>query len=48
MVAIPAVVLFNAFTRWVKGRQARSESLANLVLARLEGERPAAVPAHGK
>lgn len=44
MVAIPAVVLYNAFTRWVKGRLARSESVAHLVLARLEGE----ALAHGK
>jgi biopolymer transport protein ExbB len=35
MVAIPAVVLYNAFSRWVKGRLGRAESLADLVLARL-------------
>ncbi len=45
LVAIPAVVLFNAFSRWVRSRQARSESLAHLVLARLEGSTAAA---HGK
>lgn len=38
LVAIPAVVLYNVFSRWVKGRISRSQSLANLVLARLEGE----------
>lgn len=42
MVAIPAVVLYNSLSRWVRGRLARSESLANLVLARLCGE------SHGK
>lgn len=36
MVAIPAVVLYNIFSRWVKARLNRSESLAQLVLARLE------------
>lgn len=35
LVAIPAVVLYNLFARWVKGRLGRSESLADLVLARL-------------
>jgi len=34
IVAIPAVVLYNAFSRWVKTRISRSESLADLVLAR--------------
>ena len=38
MVAIPAVVLYNAFTRWVKTRISRVDSLANLVLARVEGD----------
>ncbi len=38
MVAIPAVVLYNAFNRMVKGRMGRSESLSDLVLARLRGE----------
>ncbi|MBX2801363.1 MAG: MotA/TolQ/ExbB proton channel family protein [Myxococcales bacterium] len=47
MVAIPAVVLYNLFIRFVKARQSRTESLANLLLARLEGDTPA-VPAHGK
>ncbi|MCB9678905.1 MAG: MotA/TolQ/ExbB proton channel family protein [Alphaproteobacteria bacterium] len=35
MVAIPAVVLYNSFARWVKGRIGRSESLSQLVVARL-------------
>ena len=35
LVAIPAVVLYNAFTRWVKSRMARSQSLSQLVLARI-------------
>jgi len=44
LVAIPAVVLYNGFARWVKGRVGRSESLAQLVVARLtEPEH-----AHGK
>lgn len=38
MVAIPAVVLYNAFTRWVRTRVARVDSLASLLLARLPGE----------
>jgi len=37
LVAIPAVVLFNLFTRAVKARLGRSESVAQLILARLEG-----------
>ena len=41
LVAIPAVVLYNAFSRWVRSRLARSESLGQLVLARMEGEAPA-------
>jgi biopolymer transport protein ExbB len=44
LVAIPAVVLYNVLTRWVKGRLGRSESLADLVIARLRGE----PVAHGK
>ena len=44
MVAIPAVVLYNTFNRWVKGRLSRSESLSDLFLARLQGESTA----HGK
>jgi len=36
MVAIPAVVLYNTFIRWVRGRQSRTESLAHLLLARFE------------
>jgi biopolymer transport protein ExbB len=35
LVAIPAVVLYNTFARWVKGRIGRSQSLAQLVVARL-------------
>ena len=35
LVAIPAVVLYNVFARWVKGRMGRVESLAQLVLSRL-------------
>ncbi len=37
LVAIPAVVLYNVFARAVRGRLARSESLANLLLARIPG-----------
>lgn len=37
VVAIPAVVLYNAYTRWVKSRLGRSASLADLVVARLGG-----------
>lgn len=37
LVAIPAVVLYNLFARRVKARLGRSESVAQLVLARLEG-----------
>jgi biopolymer transport protein ExbB len=35
LVAIPAVVLYNAFSRWVKGRLGRAESLAGQVVAML-------------
>ena len=35
MVAIPAVVLYNTFTRWNRSRISRVESLANLVLSRV-------------
>jgi len=55
VVAIPAVVLYNAFTRWNRTRIGRAESLGNLVLARLAPVPPAAatddVPAlahHGR
>jgi biopolymer transport protein ExbB len=55
VVAIPAVVLYNAFTRWNRTRIGRVESLGNLVLARLAPAPPAAatddVPAlahHGR
>jgi len=37
LVAIPAVVLYNSFSRWVKGRLGRVDSLADLVVARLRG-----------
>jgi biopolymer transport protein ExbB len=49
LVAIPAVVLYNTLSRWVKGRLGRSESLADLVLARITGDvAPAArEAAHG-
>jgi biopolymer transport protein ExbB len=36
LVAIPAVVLYNTFTRWNRSRVSRVESLANLVLSRVE------------
>ena len=39
MVAIPAVVLYNLFSRWVKGRLGRSESLNQLVLARITNQK---------
>jgi biopolymer transport protein ExbB len=35
MVAIPAVVLYNIFSRTVRARLARTESLANLLAARV-------------
>jgi len=35
LVAIPAVVLYNAFNRWVKTRLGRTDSLADMVLAKL-------------
>lgn len=38
MVAIPAVVLYNTFSRAVRGRLGRSASLADLVLARISGD----------
>ncbi len=44
LVAIPAVILYNAFNRVVRTRQTETESLANQLLARLEG--PGEV--HGK
>jgi biopolymer transport protein ExbB len=43
LVAIPAVVLYNAFTRAVRRRMGASASLADLVLARISG----GVEAHG-
>ena len=45
LVAIPAVVLYNAFSRGVKSRMGRTDSLSDLLLARLQGEGAAA---HGK
>lgn len=47
LVAIPAVVLYNGFSRWVKGRLGRSESIADLVLARLKGREHTEAP-HGQ
>lgn len=42
VVAIPAVVLYNAFSRCVKARMGRAESVSDLVLARLTAmDRPA-------
>jgi biopolymer transport protein ExbB len=35
MVAIPAVVLYNYLVRWTRSQVARTESLAQLVVARL-------------
>ena len=51
MVAIPAVVLYNAFTRWNRNRIGRAESLGNLVLSRIGDEPEAGQPAasaHGR
>ncbi len=44
MVAIPSVVLYNAFTRWNRNRLGRAESLGNLVLSRI-GEEAIELPA---
>lgn len=44
LVAIPAVVLYNAFSRAVRNRVSRSESLADLVIARIATE----APPHGR
>lgn len=38
MVAIPAVVLYNFLTRWIKSQVGRIESLAGLIVARLRAE----------
>lgn len=38
MVAIPAVVAFNIFNRWVRSILANSEAMEHLVLAQLKGE----------
>ncbi len=38
MVAIPAVVLYNLLTRWIKARVSRMESLAGLIVSRLRAE----------
>ena len=49
MVAIPAVVLYNSFSRWVKTRLGRSASLADLLIARLSGGPNASkAVAHGR
>lgn len=45
MVAIPAVVLYNILTRWVKTKLNRMDSLADLVLAKLH---PITGGNHGK
>jgi biopolymer transport protein ExbB/TolQ len=42
LVAIPAVVAFNAFKNAVKGRVTGAESLSRVLLSRLKGEAPAA------
>jgi biopolymer transport protein ExbB len=42
IVAIPAVVMFNLFGRWVRNRLGVSESLAEQVIARISGERGSA------
>jgi biopolymer transport protein ExbB len=47
LVAIPAVVAYNGFTRWVKTRISRVDSLSTLILARLVERRPAAEARRG-
>jgi biopolymer transport protein ExbB len=42
LVAIPAVVAFNAFKSAVKARVTRAETLSRTLLSRLKGELPAA------
>ena len=42
LVAIPAVVAFNAFKNAVKVRVTRAETLSRTLLSRLKGELPAA------
>jgi biopolymer transport protein ExbB len=44
LVAIPAVVAFNAFKNAIKTRVTRAESLSRTLLFRLKGELPAAEP----
>jgi biopolymer transport protein ExbB/TolQ len=44
LVAIPAVVAFNAFKNAVKVRSTRAETLSRTLLSRLKGELPAAEP----
>jgi biopolymer transport protein ExbB len=44
-VAIPAVVLYNLFNRWVKSRMSRADSLADLVIAKLH---PSTQDSHGR
>jgi len=44
LVAIPAVVAFNAFKNAVKARVTRAETLSRTLLSRLKGELPAAEP----
>ncbi|MEQ1503375.1 MAG: MotA/TolQ/ExbB proton channel family protein [Myxococcota bacterium] len=47
MVAIPAVVLYNTFNRWTRARVSRVESLANLVLSRIDPPALSHGRAHG-
>jgi biopolymer transport protein ExbB len=42
LVAIPAIVAFNAFKSAVKARTTRAETLSRVLLSRLKGELPAA------
>jgi biopolymer transport protein ExbB len=44
LVAIPAVVAFNAFKNGVKARTTRAETLSRTLLSRLKGDLPAAEP----
>jgi biopolymer transport protein ExbB len=48
LVAIPAVVLFNVFSRAVKSRMGVSASLADLVLARIDAGPAGQAAAHGR
>ena len=44
LVAIPAIVAFNAFKNAVKARVTRAETLSRTLLSRLKGDLPAAEP----